>query len=116
MRYATLKPATSGTVEVSVVVLAGPAGGELANVNRWRSQLGLPPVDDAALPSLRKVVKSKAGPVAVFEFNNAGNRMVVGLVSTPDGHTWFLKLLGEETPVSQTKPDFLKLLGTLTLG
>ena len=41
VRYATLKPAAPGKVDVSVVVLPGPAGGELANVNRWRGQIGL---------------------------------------------------------------------------
>src|SRR5256885_16234378 len=40
MRFATLKP-PAAQVDVSVIVLPGPAGGELANVNRWRAQLGL---------------------------------------------------------------------------
>lgn len=115
MRFATLKPATKGKAEVSVVTLTGTAGGELANVNRWRAQLGLPPVEGAALAPARKTVASKAGPVAVFEFGNAGSRMVVGLLSAPDGNTWFLKLMGEDAPVNQAKPDFLNLLGTLHL-
>lgn len=114
MRYATLKPA--GNAEVSVVMLSGPAGGELANVNRWRAQLGLPPIDEAALAAARKVVKSKAGTVAVFEFSSAGNGMVVGLLTTTDGNSWFLKLMGADAPVNQAKPDFMKLLGTLALG
>ena len=116
MRYATLKPASTGNAEVSVVMLSGPAGGELANVNRWRAQLGLPAVEEAALASARKFVKSKAGQVAVFEIANAGNRMVVGLLSTADGNTWFLKLMGGDAPVGEARPDFLKLLGTLNLG
>jgi len=114
MRYATLKPA--GNAEVSVVMLSGPAGGELANVNRWRSQLGLPPVEEGTLAGSRQVVKAKAGTVAVFEFANSGSRMVVGLRTTTDGNTWFLKLMGEDAPVGQAKTDFVKLLGTLTLG
>jgi hypothetical protein len=114
MRYATLKP--SGNAEVSVVMLSGPAGGELANVNRWRAQLGLPAIEEGALAATRKVVKAKAGPVAVFEFTNAGNRMVVGLLATTDGNTWFLKLMGGDAPVNEAKPGFMKLLGTLTLG
>jgi hypothetical protein len=114
MRYATLKPA--GNAEVSVVMLSGPAGGELANVNRWRGQLGLPAIEEATLASTRKVVKAKAGSVAVFEFTNSGNRMVVGTISTADGNTWFLKLMGADTPVTEAKPEFMKLLGTLTLG
>ncbi len=43
MRYATLTPPVAGKLDVSVIVLPGPAGGELANVNRWRNQIGLPP-------------------------------------------------------------------------
>lgn len=116
MRFATLKPPAQGNAEVSVVTLSGPAGGELANVNRWRAQLGLPPIEAAGLASLRKVVQSKAGTVAVFEFANSGSRMVVGLLSTSAGNTWFLKLLGEDVPVNHAKPDFMKLLGTLSLG
>jgi hypothetical protein len=114
MRYATLKPG-AGT-EVSIVVLTGAAGGELANLNRWRGQLGLPPVDEAALGQARKVVKSKAGAVSVFDLTGGSSRMVVGLLSAPTGDTWFLKLTGEDAPVAQAKPDFMKLLGTLTLG
>jgi hypothetical protein len=114
MRFATLKPA--GNAEVSVVMLSGPAGGELANVNRWRAQLGLPAVEEGALAASRKVVKAKAGSVAVYEFSSAGNGMVVGLLTTADGNTWFLKLMGGDAPVTAAKPDFMKLLGTLTLG
>jgi hypothetical protein len=101
---------------VSVVTLTGPAGGELANVNRWRAQLGLPPIEEAGLSALRKVVSSKAGPVSVYEFSQSGSRMVVGLLSTSEGNTWFLKLAGEDAPVTRAKADFLKLLESLHLG
>lgn len=115
LRYATLHPPVAGNLEVSVVMLAGPAGGELANLNRWRAQLGLPSLEAAALVSERKVVRSQAGPVSVFEIGNAGNRMVVGLLTPGNDATWFLKLVGEDTPVRQARPAFLQLLGTLSL-
>ena len=71
MRYATLTPPQdAGKVEVSVVTLAGPAGGELANVNRWRGQIGLPPVEEAALAGLRKPLRSAAGPIALYDFES----------------------------------------------
>jgi hypothetical protein len=41
-------------LEMTVVRLAGAAGGTLANVNRWREQLGLDPVTDPST-QLRKV-------------------------------------------------------------
>ena len=119
MRYATLTPAsTAGKVELSVVVLPGPAGGELANVNRWRGQIGLPPIDEPALGAARKSVKSKAGAVAVYDFTSLGqvkSRMVTGLLATADGNTWFLKLMGDADPVGKAKPAFMKFLETLHL-
>jgi hypothetical protein len=119
MRYATLVPPGPGKAEMSVTVLPGAAGGELANVNRWRGQIGLPPIDEAALAAARKVVKSKAGNVSVYDFASDGNvksRMVVGLLTAPDGNTWFLKLMGEADPVGKAKPAFMKYLETLHLG
>lgn len=118
MRFATLKPAGSGQAEVSVVVLPGAAGGELANVNRWRGQIGLSPMDEAALGAARKTVKSRAGSVSVFDFTSDGqvkSRMVTGQLTTADGNTWFLKLMGEADPVGKAKPEFMKLLETLHL-
>src|SRR5207248_4586296 len=64
-RTASLKPAVAGHVEVSLTVLPGAAGGDLANVNRWRRQLGLSAIDEAAIPFLRATVQSKAGPFNV---------------------------------------------------
>ena len=115
MRYATLKPSTPGKIDVSVIALAGSAGGELANVNRWRGQMGLSPVEsEEALATMRMTTKSAAGDVAVFDFTGtAKNRMVVGLLSAEDGNTWFLKLTGDEAPVAQTKKEFLQWIGSL---
>jgi hypothetical protein len=115
MRYATLKPPVAGRVDASVVVLPGPAGGELANVNRWRNQIGLPPIDDATLARARKVVKTKAGPLHVYDFTSDGdprNRVVAGLTSAK-GDTWFVKLNGDAAAVAAARADFLELLGSL---
>jgi hypothetical protein len=120
MRYATLKPpaAVPGKVDVSVVVLPGPAGGELANVNRWRGQIGLPPIGDAELVAARRKVRSKAGELALYDFTSEGekkSRMVAALAEV-DGSTWFLKLAGDAEPVAVARPDFLKLLESLRRG
>jgi hypothetical protein len=115
MRYATLRPAGDTKVDVSVVVLGGPAGGELANVNRWRGQLGLAPVDEATLPSLRKVVPTKAGDVSLFSFESADakGRMLVGYLFANDS-TWFVKMTGEAAAVGAVSADFTKLVKTLS--
>jgi len=117
MRFATLTPPGPGKAELAVVVLPGAAGGEPANVNRWRGQIGLAPLDDNALAGLRKPVKSKAGTVSVYDFTSEGSapsRMISGLISI-NGSTWFLKLTGEAGPVGKAKPEFMRFLESLHL-
>jgi hypothetical protein len=115
MRYATLKPATAGRVEASVVVLPGPAGGELANVNRWRGQIGLEPIDESGLASARKMLETKAGAVSVFDFESQGkskSRVIAG-IATSRGNTWFVKMTGDSGPVAAARADFVHLLESL---
>lgn len=118
MRYATLKPPVQGKIDVSVITLPGEAGGELANVNRWRGQIGLAPVDEAALAKSRKTVKAPAGTVALYDFTNEGStpsRMVAGLLVSR-GNSWFVKMVGDPGPVASARADFISLLETLRLG
>jgi len=117
MRYATLKPPVAGRVEGSVVVLPGPAGGDVANVNRWRGQIGLPPVDEAAVAAMRKVVGSKAGQVELYDFTSEGQKKsrVLAAVVVAAGNSWFLKLSGDIEPVAASRADFIHLLESLRL-
>jgi hypothetical protein len=119
MRFATLKtpPAITGRIDASVVVLPGPAGGELANVNRWRGQIGLPATDEASLARSRTTVQSKAGTVNVYDFTSEGtkkSRLVAGILLV-DGSSWFVKLTGDAEPVAAARSDFLRILESLRL-
>lgn len=107
MRIATLRPALYPSVEVTIIALEGPAGGELANVNRWREQIGLPRVEASALSSTRKSVASKAGEVIVHELLGPnGTGVIAGIVSSPHPHTWFLKLAGDSQSLSSVRDNF----------
>jgi hypothetical protein len=115
VRFATLQPAVQGQIDISVVVLPGPVGGELAIVNRWRDQVGLPPTDDRGLTSSRRSVQSKAGDVSIFDFASEGtkrNRLVAALLRS-DGRMWFVKMFGEEAAVTSARPGFMHLLESL---
>jgi hypothetical protein len=116
MRYASFNvPVKKGTVEATVVVLPGPAGGELANVNRWRKQIALGPIDEAALASARKTLATKAGPLSVYDFASDAapkQRLIAGLTEI-SGNTWFVKLKGDADAVGAARDDFMKLLGSL---
>jgi len=117
MRIATLRPALYPSVEVTIIALEGPAGGELANVNRWREQIGLPRVEASALSSTRKSVASKAGEVIVHELLGPnGTGVIAGIVSSPDSHTWFLKLAGDSQSLSAVRDNFLRWMRNLRFG
>lgn len=113
MRLATLTPPVKdGKAEVTVVALPGDVGGELANVNRWRGQIALPPVVASQLAEGRSSVRSALGPVSVYDFTGGGEkktRLCAGMISV-SGTTWFFKLMGDEKAVAAARPAFLKLL------
>ncbi len=116
MRFATIR--TAEGLEISVVTLGGAAGGELANVNRWRGQLGLAPADEASLAKDRLAVTSAAGQIGVFDLVGPGesaSRMIAGILSVPDANTWFFKLTGGAKALEGAKPEFVRFLESLRL-
>jgi hypothetical protein len=70
MRFATLRPESKEhPVELTVTNLPGDASNVLANVNRWRGQLSLPPVAEADLPKVTKEIKIDGSTATVVDFS-----------------------------------------------
>lgn len=117
MRRATFK--IPGGVELSVVVLPGSAGGTLANVNRWRGQIGLDPIDAGALAKSSERIAAPAGTVTLIDATGTAqgrpSRLVGGLLEF-DGRAWFFKATGEPAAVGAAKADVLRFLKTLQGG
>ena len=109
--------AAEGKADVTVAVLAGEAGGKPANINRWRGQLGLPPLDEAALEkSLEPLVVAGATTYLVdFKNDSTGRRMAAAGV-TVGGQTWFYKLTGDNAAVTAQKEAFLKFIRDMKHG
>ena len=120
MRFASFDvPAAGGNCELSVVVLPGDAGGELANVNRWRGQLGAGALDDAALAAAARRLTAPAGKILAFDIKGeggqAGKAMAAAILSTGE-KTWFFKLTGKEAAVAAARPSFQTFLKSLRPG
>lgn len=115
MRFASYAVATpKGEADLSVIVLEGEAGGTLPNVNRWRGQLGLPAIDEAALKKAAQTVRSAAGALLVVELAAAdGGAGMIAAMLPKDGKTWFFKLTGPSGATSAAKPSLLRFLGSL---
>lgn len=117
MRYATLKAPAAGKLDVSVTVFPGPAGGELANVNRWRNQIGLPPLEEADLARDRKALKAPGGTLALFDYASTDKKSrMVAAILVAGGNSWFVKMVGDAGPVAASRPDFVRILESLRLG
>jgi hypothetical protein len=106
MRLAAFK-VTAGdqSAELTIIMLPGEAGGLLANVNRWRDQLGLPATTAAQLPKEATMLDSKAGPVAVVDLGGPKGRTLGGTLLL-GGRSWFIKLTGPTDVVAGQKAAF----------
>jgi hypothetical protein len=116
MRLAAfLAPGGKKPAEVSVVSLPGEAGGDLANVNRWRNQMGLAPIAQRELSAQSRRVSTRAGEVLLVDLK-AGGRGTVAAMLAREGRTWFFKMTGEEAAVAAARGSFESFLGSLRLG
>lgn len=99
--------------EVMISALPGDAGGKLPNVNRWRGQIGLPPITEGDLATQARPLEIPGADTYMVDFNNeATKRAMVAVAVSRSGQTWFYKLLGETAAVSQQKAAFLQFVQT----
>lgn len=123
MRVASFRIKGEGSklADVSVVPLPGAAGGTLANVNRWRSQVALAPVSEGELAQLAQKVEIAGQPGELFEQAGQGQgsgeptRILAAILSRADT-AWFFKVTGDDQLVAQQKPAFVDFLKSLSFN
>ena len=116
MRVATFAVSGDGgqTADMSVSKLGPSAGGTLANVNRWRGQIGLGALNPQELGSAITLVKLATGEATVVDMlgsktpsgESKPTRILAAIVERPEG-TWFYKLTGDDSLVKREKDAFL---------
>ena len=92
--------------EVFVSVFPSDTGGALANVNRWRKQIGLGEVSKEELASMVSPL-DPATPAAVLVEMTNQNKRLVGAIVPRAGSYWFYKMLGDESAVAPQKESFV---------
>jgi hypothetical protein len=103
---------------VAISVFPGDVGGALANVNRWRTQMGLAPIEQGDLPNATQSVRVAGGEAVLVDLANpnapAGRptRLVAAIVPH-NGSTWFYKLVGDDSVVAREKEGFVKFVQTV---
>jgi hypothetical protein len=102
----TLPERGGAKAEVFVSVFGSDTGGTLANVNRWRREIGLSEVDDAGLPQLVSPLDPADPTTKLIDFTNNNRRLVAAIVPR-DGRYWFYKLRGDLEAVSPERDAFV---------
>ncbi|HZR06759.1 MAG TPA: hypothetical protein VFA61_13110 [Candidatus Udaeobacter sp.] len=111
MRYASfIASADNGDkIDISVVTFPGEGGSDADNINRWRGQIGLPPIDASAATSQIAPLKTADITFATTDIAGAKTRTVAAWTRR-DGRVWFFKATGPNAAVEKEKPNFVKFI------
>lgn len=107
-------------VDVSVIPLGGEAGGDLANINRWRGQINLEPIREADLPQESRIITPGGRRMRLVDFasrdlliDDRRKKRVIAAIFMQGETAWFFKMTGEDAAVGAAKPSFIKFLESL---
>src|SRR6266511_5182484 len=117
MRYASFSaPAENGDkIDISVVTFPGEGGSDADNINRWRGQIGLPPIDESAVTSQVTPLKTADTTFSTTDIAGAKARTIAAW-TRHDGRVWFFKATGPNTAVEKEKPNFFEFLRSIQFG
>ena len=102
----------SGNAEVTILTFPGDVGGTLANINRWRGQIGL----DAATPEvIDEFSKSRkvAGHNGLYVRLEGERQSILGAIVPFHGNTWFFKMIGDTPVVLTNEPAMQRFLDSV---
>lgn len=116
LRVASFEVSENGkTADVSVIPLNGGPGGDPANVNRWRGQIGQPPLDENSLKSSAEPVQVGSQPADLYDLagvspGSGDTERILGVILHTDESTWYFKMMGDAALVEKNKPAFIAFL------
>jgi hypothetical protein len=111
----SVQGAGGAKADVNISTSPGDGGGPMANISRWRGQLGLPPVTEE---DYSKVVKNFGPPeqkalqvdLSGTDARTGKKARLIAVIVPRAGQTWFYKLMGDEQLVEQQKDAFAKFV------
>lgn len=106
------------TASVNISFFQGETGGIFANVNRWRGQMSLPPIEEGKLDEVAKPLDTTDSGSALVDLTGTDARtggparLIAAIVPHGD-NTWFYKLSGDTLVVAAEKESFVKFVRTV---
>ena len=111
MRYASFSALAgdSGKVDISIVTFSGDGGSDADNINRWRGQMGLAPIDANAVASQVAPLKTTDTTFSTTDIVGDKSRTIAAWTRR-DNRVWFFKATGPSAAVEKEKPNFVKFI------
>ncbi|WP_437205423.1 hypothetical protein [Planctomicrobium sp. SH664] len=98
----------SGTADVSITKFPG-GGDDLANVNRWRGQVSLEPIDEETLKSTAEKLDVDGKSALYVEAPGSEQSILAAII--PEGDSkWFFKMQGPKAAVAAETEHFKEFL------
>lgn len=101
---------TSADGQTARITITSAGGDLLANVNRWRGQVGLPPITQAELDANREKLTVDGAQADFFDLAGPADadprQTILGVIAPVDGATWFIKLMGDAELAEREKAKF----------
>jgi hypothetical protein len=110
MRYASFNAGPNeNKIDISIVTFSGEGGSDADNVNRWRQQIGLPPMTPAAVATQIALLKTDGATFATVDIAGANARTLAAWTRR-DGRVWFIKATGPSSAIEKEKSNFVKFV------
>jgi hypothetical protein len=110
-----IQGADGAQADVNISMMGGTGGGLVANVTRWRGQLGLPPLSEEDFSKQAQSVETPWGKGTLIDMTGTDAKTgkkarLIGVIAPDGDNTWFYKLMGDEQVVEQQKDAFTKFI------
>ncbi|MBX7106342.1 MAG: hypothetical protein K1X57_19850 [Gemmataceae bacterium] len=119
IRAATLRVGSGDeSAEATIIPLEGDAGGNVANVNRWRTEIRLPELDEAALKPTMKELPVEGKPCVYVDLlapEGPKRQQTLAVIVSRGATTWFIKFRGNAKTVTENTAKFEAFVRSLKL-
>jgi hypothetical protein len=120
MRLASFRVQGNGgkMADFGIFPLPGQAGGDVNNVNRWRGQVGLKPLQESEVATNAQAISIAGGEGQLYEMagentSSGDPTRILGAIQHRGGVAWFFKMTGDDQLVAANKAAFVEFLRTL---
>lgn len=117
MRIATyIAPTSTGDQEIAVTRFPGRVGGELANMNRWRGQMGLAPISETELENtIERFSADGFDGYQVRIESEQGVMLAIAVFDESINQTWFLRAtLPDTSRLDQLEAELFSMARSIT--